>query len=107
MGYVSTLEGTILVTTIYKDSEVSVNSLHLLKRSEAASFQQIVTWIDQRKSCFHPLEVFFCLKAVYSSAIFWFDHREFHVPKMEVLNLIRRFWRWVLRYISLTYSLYR
>ena len=35
------------------------------------------------------------------------DHREFQVPKMEVLNLIKLFWDWVFPYISLTYSLYR
>ena len=35
------------------------------------------------------------------------NHQEFQVPKMEVLNLIRLFWGWVFPYISLTYSLYR
>ncbi len=34
------------------------------------------------------------------------NHQEFQVPKMEVLNLIRLFWGWVFPYISLTYSLY-
>ena len=34
-------------------------------------------------------------------------HQTFHVPKMEVLSLIRLFWGWVFPYISLTYCLYR
>ena len=32
-------------------------------------------------------------------------HQEFQVPKMEVLNLTRRFWGWGFPYISLIYSL--
>ena len=31
----------------------------------------------------------------------------FQVPKMQVLNLIRPFWGWGFRYISLTQSRYR
>ena len=33
------------------------------------------------------------------------SQQKLQVPKMEVLNLIRLFWGWVLPYISLTYSL--
>ena len=36
----------------------------------------------------------------------WF-HQKFHVPKTEVLNLIRLFWGWGFPYISLTCSLHR
>ena len=35
------------------------------------------------------------------------NHQEIQVPKVEVLNLMRLFWGWVVPYISLTYSLYR
>ena len=34
-------------------------------------------------------------------------HQTFQVPKMEVLNLIRLFWRWGFPYINLTYRFYR
>ena len=35
------------------------------------------------------------------------NQQKFQVPKMEVLNLIRLYWRWGFPYIALTYSLCR
>ena len=35
-----------------------------------------------------------------------YNHQEFQVPKMEVLNLIRLFWRWVFPYISRIHTAY-
>ena len=43
---------------------------------------------------------------LWKAAVIW-CHQEFQVPKMEVLNLISLFLRWVFPYMSLTYSLYR
>ena len=34
------------------------------------------------------------------------DHQEFQVPKIEVLNLIRLFWGWVFPYISRIHTAY-